>query len=326
MLYLHCGWPRTATTTLQTALLRNRERLAEVGIVYPEKWRSHTGNPTHHGIIEMLRPAPDGSPKATDELKQFLIAHRDEQVLLSAEGLTTSLVVKRRENGLPRLIEVAGEMTTVRCVWSMRRVDDSSISTYLLRLRRHSDFPSVEAFLAKRPAPDRLFAGMRAVEETLAGNAVYVKYERGGAHMAALLNAFDVPEPVRGEILTQLEGERLNGSLTYKQATAIVHRDVLSTRAGVELDFPSLRRAFREFRFERDWRFEPVGSDVRQRLHEQALTSARRQDFVPYIELFGEVEIPPSSPTPTNPDAIDVDDLARLVEHVRSSRSDAVPA
>jgi hypothetical protein len=325
MLYLHCGWPRTATTSLQTVLLKNRERLAEVGIVYPEKWRSHTANPTHHGIIEMLKPAPE-SREATDELRQFLTAHRDEQVLLSAEGLTTSLVVKRKENGLPRLIEVAGEITTVRCVWSMRRIDDGSISTYLLRLRRHSDCPSIEAFLANRAGPDRLFAGMRSVEEMLAGNAAYVEYANNGTHMAALLDAFDVPEPVRGEILAELGEQRLNGSLTYKQATAIVHRDVLSARAGVELDFPSLRKAFRDFRFEQDRRFEPVGSDVRQSLHERALVSARRQGFSPYIEFFGDAEIPSSSPTPTNPDAIDDEDLARLADHVRSSRSGAVPA
>lgn len=48
MLYLHCGWPRTGTTSLQAALFEHKDELAAGGTVYPDRWRSPIGF-THHG-------------------------------------------------------------------------------------------------------------------------------------------------------------------------------------------------------------------------------------------------------------------------------------
>ena len=77
--YLHVGLPKTGTTYVQTVLWRNREALAEQGLVYPgvrrreHLWasmvvREHPGlerrNPRAEGawdrLLEQVREAPDG--------------------------------------------------------------------------------------------------------------------------------------------------------------------------------------------------------------------------------------------------------------------------
>lgn len=309
MLYLHCGWPRTGTSSLQNALHENRERLAEEGIVFPGKVSRGTG--AHNGVDEFMR---------------FLALHADDNVLISAEGITTALMLNKSD-ALPRLLETAREVTQTRCIWSLRRIDALVCSLYMLRLRRGEKIAPPDQFLAKPSKADLLFAGMRRMEAAVNGDVAYVRYDPEGAHNDELLHAFGFPDGARASIIRDVNDARLNASPTQKQAAVLLNRDALSARAGVELDGRELREAFRrgEFSFENDRRCELVDDGVRRDLHEKALAAARRQDFAQYTEFFGDAEIAPSSPTPLEPEIVSDEDLAKLVTHFhRTPRSSAM--
>ena len=73
MLYLHYGWPRTSTSSLQAALFEHRAQLAAASTVFPQRWMTMAG-PTHHGLSELMRDSM-GSADSFDEIRDFLRAH-----------------------------------------------------------------------------------------------------------------------------------------------------------------------------------------------------------------------------------------------------------
>ena len=134
MLLLHCGWPRTSTTSLQTALYEHRELLARDGIVYPDKWRSSTGL-THHGLAEVLTAAL-GSDVAFDEVEQFLGEHSHQDILFSAEILTQVVAHSPKRQALLRLMGIVRRVMPVKLIWTLRRTDDFVNSLFLQRLKQ----------------------------------------------------------------------------------------------------------------------------------------------------------------------------------------------
>jgi hypothetical protein len=314
MLYLHCGWPRTSTTSLQTALFTHKDQLAEAGVAYPDRWRSKT-DLTHHGLSEMLRASLD-SDRAFDDFKSFLDAHADQDVLFSAEDLTTWLISRKQQVAFVKLLDVAQEVMPTRCIWTLRRHDEVVRSLFLLRLESPSGMSPRERKPGAGSSLDERFAGLRKVEEAVDGDVVYVKYDRAGGHNVELLRAFGIDGPIAARIGRELtSGLRLHTGPSHKQAVALLNVEALSARAGVQLDEAGLRRAFRDgdFEFEQDWQCEVTDSTWQKNTHELALAAARKHGIAAYVEFFEDAEIGRSTSSLTDTKAITDADLGRLV-------------
>lgn len=312
-MFLHCGWPRTSTTSLQTSLSRHRGQLAAAGIVYPRRWISSTG-PTHHGVSELLQESL-ASSQPLDDFKRFLQEQDESDVLISAEVLTFWLSSQSKRTALLALLRAACEVTPTKCVWTLRRLDQGFESLYLRLLALGTDLPPPATYFANIGELDQLFAGMVDVADAVGGEVAYARYDRQGTHNAELLRAFSIPEALGDTILAELDSRpRLNVGLTHKQAITLVHLDALGERAGMDFDRTVLRKRFSGsgFGFAGDRRCELVDRRTQRTLHERALGAARRQRFRPYANFFADAEIGADEQAPFDPDAITDDDLEKL--------------
>lgn len=318
MLILHCGWPRTGTTSLQAGLSEHVDKLALAGICYPDQWRSGIGL-THHGLANVLQAGIDSAPEFNTFMR-FLEANSGRSILFSAEVLSSWLILDERRRAFLRFLAAAQEVIPTRCIWTLRRYDEF-IRSWLLfgvkqggrRLERARTAVDVENV-------DTQFEGMRMVEEAVQRNAVYVKYESDGAHNEKLLHAFGVCAKVANEIQAWIkDNANLNAGPTHKQAAALFELDALSARAGVSLDESRLRAAFRrgEFEFEDDGRCELADRKRQRRLHEAALSAAHRHGIHAYVDFFQD----PSNDVFREPEgeasAITDVDLERLVSFLQ---------
>lgn len=327
MIYLHCGWPKTGTTSLQAALVRNQERLAAAGLLYPERWRRDVDG-SHNDLTDLLEAhRRDGS--GFDELRGFLADNADTDVLFSSESLTVwSFFGGDRYDSLLGLVTAMQEVAPVRCIWTLRRGDGLFHSldrrTALEQgLRAPSDLSWLIGDVDRIAA---LFEGMRGLEDAAGEGGAYLRYDSTGGHLGELLQAFDVPHGLADEIQEEVAGApRLNVTPTRKQVVASVDVDAIMARTGVELDREQLIQAFRQegFQFDGDGPcvlFEP---ELRRSLHERILASAKRTDFTPYLAFFADEELadlPPASSL--EPEMLTDEDMSRLATHIRR----AVPA
>jgi hypothetical protein len=330
MLYLHCGWPRTSTSSLQAALAEHREELAGVGVLYPERWRDPSGL-AHHRIYDLLSASLD-SPEALDELEHFLARHAGEDVLISAEGLSNWLLSRRKQDALLRFLGAAREAMPVKCVWSLRRLDDVLASLFLLGVREGIRLPPPAEFLeggGYRPypfdvrQPDWVFDGLSRVEGLADVEVAYVEYDPAGAHNAELLRELGIPEPLRSAIQSKLEsGRRRNESVSQKEATVLFNLEELTERLGVELNRAALVRGFEcgELRFDDDGRCELADESLRVGLHLRALAAANRHGVTAYVEFFDGTDVTAASPVGLDLGSLTDDDLRRLSEHVTSPK------
>ncbi len=318
MLYLHGGLPRTGTTSFQAVLFRQRRRLAEVGILYPESWRG--GWDAHHGFVALLEPGAAENGEV-EEFHHLLRSDPEKAVLISTEHLTTRLrAMDGRLKPLIGLLRSMREITPLTCLWTLRRADSLLTSVYLLRVWNSQPVPVPDEFF--REYTDVYcdgVAGLREVSDALDGNAVYSRYDSGGAHHEEILCTMGVADPVRREILDELRGgPRLNLRLTQKAAAAMLNLEAVSTRVGAEIPHAALREAFfyGALEFDDDAPCELIGSDRRRAVHEKILEASAELGFEPYGEFFGEDEIPPASPVSLDLDVLTDEDLGRLVAHV----------
>ncbi len=324
MLYLHCGWPRTSTTTLQGALYEHRDGLAAAGVLFPETWLSER-SPTHNGLAKVLKGVDEeGGP--LDDFRRFLASNADRHLILSAEFITTWVLDGDRHDPLLRMLAVAREITPTRCIWTLRRFDDGLRSLYLRRLGLGYDLPPAAMYFARIRNLHPFFAGMRRIEESLDGEVSYIRYRSSGAHNLDLLDAFDIPVEARAPIERRLvDGPRLNASITHKQACVLLHVDAVEARAGTELDREAVHEAFHleEFQFEDDWRCDLVDGAARQALHEHALEAAQTQGFAPYGDFFSHSEPAAPASVRIDPDELTDGDLERLAARFGRARVDA---
>lgn len=325
MLYLHCGWPRTSTTTLQVALFDHREQLAAAGALFPERWLAKA-MPTHNGLADVLKAARQ-SDDPFDEFKSYLNDHAERDVLISAEFITTWILPIKQQDTLLGFLAAAREVVPTRCIWTMRRIDGAIRSLYLRRLALGYELPTPAEHSNRIRDLGGLFGGMQRMDDAMDGEVAYVKYDSRGSHYPELLDAFGISGEVRTSILAQLTATRLNVSVGHKQAVALLGVDALSARAGVELDRTLMGEAFHrgEFSFAEDWRCELVDGGVRRALHERALTDADRQGFTPYSQFFGEDEIQ-SSTVDLGLDALTDEDVERLASRFGRTRLGATSA
>jgi hypothetical protein len=340
MLYLHCGWPRTSTTSLQTVVYESRERLYADGLLYPEEWTAQT-RITHRGLADLLQESLD-SERVLDDFERFLAAHADRDVLFSVEMLSNWVGSEQRQDALLKLLEAAMRVMPVRCIWTLRRHDELLVSLVLLNLKMAPAVPpALSEVRAQAPTRSRRlggvgdldsrFAGMRRVERALDGDVTYLEYDPDGTHNLQLLRLLELPPALESDLGEALRsGPRLHSGPTLKEAAALLNVEALSKRAGVELDRGRLQRLFTrpdfspgELRFADDQPCDPVDAELRRELHERALAAARRHDLRAYVEFFADAEIEPHDPPDLGQENITDRDLEQLVAH--ASEPDPAP-
>jgi hypothetical protein len=121
MIYLHCGWPKTGTTSLQAAIVKHQRGLADTGIAYPDDWRPD-GADAHYGLAEVLRAARRGDA-GFGMFEEWLCEYSGDDVVLSSEGLTNWLLKEEKFEVLLQFVRAAQSVAPVRCVWTLRRFD-----------------------------------------------------------------------------------------------------------------------------------------------------------------------------------------------------------
>jgi hypothetical protein len=326
MLYLHLGWPKTGTTTLQRAMAEHRDLLDRAGTVYPDRW-SREGDDSHNNIADWVGDL-DRYDTALRELTDFLTAHAGKDVLLSSESLTTRLLRPRPCEALLTMVRTIREVMPVTVVCTLRRLDDLIHSLYVQFSLAGVTTQTPQQFM-EGGLRSRLFANMRRLGDSSGGGTVYCKYDRGGAHNVELLHALELPADVSDAVLSNLRAmRRLNASRSHKQMSAAINVDELSARCGVELSKRALLDAFDRdgLRFDGDRPCELAGEALRRDLREAGLESARKSGFAPYLEFFEEAEAEEApAAEPFEADDLSDEDLDRLVSHLTRGASRPPP-
>lgn len=326
MLYLHCGWPKTGTSSFQAALVKHRDLLADAGFLYPDAWRPHWDD-AHSGLGRVLNSfrTPDGA--AYGEFDAFLKNHRGKEALLSSEGLTMWLLTDEKHKALTEFLSTIRAVAPVRCVWTLRRFDNVIHAHYLQPLdhqpRRFGVAGDSVAEVMEGIEVDHIFARMRAVEEVVDGDVAYVRYDSAGSHNTQLLRALRVPTHVVRVICRELNATpRRNVAMTHKEAVAISHVKALSLRFGFEVDRRALLEAFRRgFRFADDRPCELAGYSARHNLHERMLAAAVEGGLPAYVRFYGNEKIDKElCPSNMEYDVLGHADLRRLSAYLRQGR------
>jgi hypothetical protein len=319
MLYLHCGWPRTGTSSFQEALSSRAEELANAGITYPASWRRRGQNQlgsAHHGLTDLLGAGEDEAELLTrfqDDLRSW---HGD--VLLSSEAIS-NWVVPWLSHALVRMLDAARAVTELTMLWTLRRMDDFLASMYLHQV-----------LLGRAGSPEEFYEHRFSVgwiEGFIEGSAeidglpelesVYTKYDRGGAYCADLLKGIGVGWRLRRRIMRSIRsGPRTGGRLTQKGAIALIHLDEISRRSGIEIDrrllVSGLHRG--ELTFSDDSELEIVSGELSREVRETALGASRRHGFAPYADFFAaDVVTGSASPSPLDVDLLTPEDDERVV-------------
>jgi len=320
-LYLHCGLPHTGTTSLQVALSKHRDQLAEAGIDYPERRR--LGGDWHSEVVALLN-AGDGGVSRIDRFLDYLSSKEDRAVLISDEVLSRWLLPVERASLIDLLRVVQGSSPVV-CLWTLRRADRwiRSRYTYLLSTGR-ATAPLAEYSREYLNRPGEAFAGFREVGAALEREIAFSRYDASGAHHREILRTIGAPSSLCAEIDASLRaGPRRNRALSQKMAAVLLHRQAISARVGVELPAARLQQLFRsgEFSFADDAPCEPMDADIGDAIHAKALQSAVDAGFDRYPQFFGDAGIEPRTPVSLAPDVVSDGDLDRLVDHLELAQS-----
>lgn len=313
MLYLHCGWQRTGTSTFQALLAEHQDRLADAGVIYPDQWRPGKSD-AHHGIVEILAPdtANDGE---IERFTDYLRSNADRTVLISCEGLSNWLPAGRRQL-LIKLLHLARDVTPVRCVWTLRRIDSLLTSLYLHRLVTNKPLPPpADFFQGFSELSGEGITTMRIMDDAFSESAYYNCYDSGGAHYDEILRTVGVPDALREEMMETLRRRsRRNVRLGQKGAIALLHTDEVGQMAGVELPRFALRNALRtgKLQLPNDRPCELVEPHLRRAVHEKALEASRNEDFLPYAAFFEGQEVQPTLAGEMDPEAFTDEDLKCL--------------
>ena len=125
MIYLHCGWPKTGTTSLQAALAEYRYALARAGIVYPDLW--HRGGDDSHNLLSDVLGGAEGD-RVRAQFMEVPEAHAGTVVLLSAESLTIELFEEKT------LEKWLGLLRDIPLSLGLDAIDDGDLERLALQL------------------------------------------------------------------------------------------------------------------------------------------------------------------------------------------------
>jgi hypothetical protein len=120
--FIHCGLPKTGTTSLQKWLASNEGKLRELGVCYPREYRDEEGI-AHHNLNTLVG---HGSKYLADCIRKVAITSHAEKVIFSAEGLS-NLLGKEDDYGLSffhDLLAILRESCLEpRLLFTLRRAD-----------------------------------------------------------------------------------------------------------------------------------------------------------------------------------------------------------
>ncbi|HEU5142043.1 MAG TPA: hypothetical protein VFU04_02685 [Solirubrobacterales bacterium] len=325
-LYLHCGWPRTGTTTIQALFTRHRAALAEAGIAYPLDWQmtgrdEAMGVVNQNGLARLLEPA-DGTQIA-DELRRTGEAHRGEAVLMSSEELITWRASRGSRRPLKGLLASLQELAPLTCVATIRRVDDFLSSFYLHHMLGERPLLGPQHYFQQmRAYMDRLMTAMGELEAD-SEECVHIRYKQSGAHQEDILRVVDIPAGLREQMVAELRRKpRLNARLSKKTVAVLLHREAIAARADMPIPSEALRRMHwaGELNFGDDGPCELLGPDLRRSLHDEALEAARRAGFHAYVEFFGNDEISAPEASAPEPELLLDEDVDYLVDRLAEAQ------
>ena len=140
MIYLHIGLHKTGTSTIQRFAAGNVDLLARYGVLYPQIGRQAEA---HHQLMKDARGEAD--TRLVDELADFVRAHDDQNVLISAEGLSTLL-----GPAVQRFVEPLTKVADIRVLLYVRSAAVRLVSSYNQVTKRSLNVSSFDEFFRFR--------------------------------------------------------------------------------------------------------------------------------------------------------------------------------
>lgn len=153
-LLLHIGTHKTGTTTLQHALARSRQRLAQAGVLYAATNRPPLADRPKHTSV--WQAAARGTPEAAERERQTLLtefqASGAHTLVISAEGLSEPVA------RIPAFFAPLARQFDIQVVCLLRRPDLFAEALYnqFVRVTTRQDVLGFAAFLASADLQARL--------------------------------------------------------------------------------------------------------------------------------------------------------------------------
>lgn len=144
MIYLHIGYPKTGTTTLQAFLGRNRDGLARAGVQFP---RSLLRGRAHHDIALAL--SPTRSRQISDRAKSTVAAELERMRELVASGDDLIVSSEMFQQSDPRLVATLFPPGRTRIIVYVRDQLAYVVSAYAQRIQATLDSTPFTRFAAR---------------------------------------------------------------------------------------------------------------------------------------------------------------------------------
>ena len=222
-LYIHCGLPKTGTTSIQTSLTSRREELRTIGYSYPSVGLSAVGNAHHNISLEILN-RPDFAPErggVGELLRDLERVDRPPNVVISSENFVNCISrIPQGDNRFVEFVRAAMERNDrVRLIFMFRRFARFFESMYLQRMKTGRPNSKVPEFVfeCKQWTKSILNALSALSREIGRENLILIDLEReGGDALPLFLSTVGIPQSATPSV-------RLNERLGLKK-TAFLYR------------------------------------------------------------------------------------------------------
>jgi hypothetical protein len=220
-LYIHCGLPKTGTTSIQTFLARTREGLESIDYDYPSVGLNAIGNAHHNLTLDILESpafAPDRGG-VESFLRHLERPGRSANTIISSENFITSL--NRLPQGDERFIEFVratkARNDRVCLIFMFRRFSAFFESMYLQKLKAGRPNSKIADYTAECKQWLRsLFRALSILNDEFgAENIALVDPQRsGGDALAIFLSTVGISQSA-----FELPKGRLNEKLGLKKSS-----------------------------------------------------------------------------------------------------------
>lgn len=245
-LYIHCGLPKTGTTSIQRFLSSERKQLRTLGIEYPEIGLNYSGI-AHHNIAEQINRRAEfhSDTEAVGEFLNYLRApERQPTVVISSEGFAICLYNRRTQARFIGFLRSTRKLNdSVSIVFRIRPFSQYFDSWYIQRLKSGSVPTDIRQYAHEsRRWVRQFFRALKVVKDTLGRECIIIMdiNEGGGDAVTALLARVGVADMVTGTNVP-----RHNERLGLKKAALIYQLQLLFNAAGQksEAEIATLREA-----------------------------------------------------------------------------------
>lgn len=220
-LYIHCGLPKTGTTSIQTFLARTREGLESIGYDYPSVGLNPIGNAHHNLTLDILK-SPAFAPErggVESFLRHLERPSRPANAIISSENFITCLT--RLSQGDERFIEFVratrARNDRVCLIFMFRRFSTFLESMYLQKLKSGRPNSKIEDYTAEcKQWLKSLFRSLSILNAEFGPeNIVLIDLQRsGGDALPIFLSAVGISQSA-----FELPKARLNEKLGLKKAS-----------------------------------------------------------------------------------------------------------